>query len=108
MPFPIPTVDEVLVAGSLAGVPVTPEQAHAVIATVEHFESPESPCLGLNSWHVASANESMLYGPPLAGDSALVEVHFQYLHDDLEVSRPGLEVTVFNRDGSVHNSQDFG
>jgi hypothetical protein len=108
MAFPIPTVDEVLVAGSLAGVPVTPAQAQAVVATVEHFESPESPCLGLNSWHIASATESMLYGPPLAGDAALVEVHFQYLHDELEVSRPGLEVTLFNPDGSVRNSQDFG
>jgi hypothetical protein len=108
MAFPIPTVDEVLVAGSLAGVPVTSEQAHAVIATVEHFESPECPCLGLNSWHIASASESMLYGAPPTADAAFVEVHFQYLPDDLEVSRPGLEVTLFNPDGSVRNSQDFG
>ena len=108
MAFPLPTVDEVLVAGSIADVPVTREQAHAIIATIERFESPETPCLGLNAWHIASAAEAMLYRPLLTGDAAFVEVHFQYLHDDLEVTPPGLEVTLFNLDGSVRDSQDFG
>ena len=108
MAFPLPTIDEVLVAGSLAGVPVTRAQAQALIDTIEHFESPESPCLGLKSWHIAPAGEAMVYRPLLAGDEAFVEVHFHYLPEQLEASPLGLEVTLFNPDGTVRESQDFG
>jgi hypothetical protein len=108
MAFPLPTTDEVLVAGSLAGVPVTPAQARAIIGTIEHFDSPESPCLGLKSWHIAPAGEAMVYRPLLAGDEAFVEAHFHYLPTQLESSPLGLEVTLFNPDGTVRESQDFG
>jgi hypothetical protein len=108
MPLPLPTIDEVLVAGSLAGVPVTPSQAQAIIDTVAHFEAPETPCLGLKSWHIAPAGEAMVYRPLLAGDEAFVEAHFHYLPEQLEASPLGLEVTLFNPDGTVRESQDFG
>jgi hypothetical protein len=108
MAFPLPTLDEVLVAGSLADVPVTPRQAQAIVDTIVHFESPESPCLALKSWHIASVGEAMVYRPLLAGDGAFVEVHFHYLPEGLEASPLGLEVTLFHPDGSVRESQDFG
>jgi hypothetical protein len=108
MPFPIPTVDEVLVAGSLAGVPVTLAQAQAITDTIAHFESPDTQCLGLKSWHIAPACEAMVYRPLLAGDEAFVEAHFHYLPEQLEASPLGLEVTLFNPDGTVRESQDFG
>lgn len=108
MPSQVPTLDEVLVAGSLAGVPVTPAQAQAVVDTITHIESPESPCLGLKSWHIAPADEAMVYRPLLSGDEAFVEVHFHYLPHQVETAPLGLEVTLFNPDGSVRESQDFG
>jgi hypothetical protein len=108
MPSAIPTLDEVLVAGSIAHVPVTPAQADAIIATIERIESPENPGLGLKSWHIAPADDAIAYRPLLAGDEAFVEVHFHYLPEQLEVSPLGLEVALFNPDGSVRESQDFG
>jgi hypothetical protein len=108
MPFPIPTVDEVLVAGSLAGVPVTLAQAQTITDTIAHFESPDTQCLGLKSWHIAPAGEAMVYRPLLAGDEAFVEAHFHYLPEQLEASPLGLEVTLFNPGGTVRESQDFG
>ena len=50
----------------------------------------------------------MAYRPLLAGDEAFVEVHFHYLPEQLEQAPLGLEVTLFNPDGSVRSSQDFG
>ena len=38
----LPTLDEVLVAGSIAHVPVTPAQARAIIDTIGRIESPEN------------------------------------------------------------------
>jgi hypothetical protein len=108
MPFQVPTRDEVLVAGSLAGVSVTDAQARAIVDTIEHFESPESPCLGLKSWRIASVDESMVDRPPLAGHDAFVEVHFRYLSEHIEIAPLGPEVTLYNPDGSVLESQDFG
>ena len=108
MALPLPTLDEILVAGSLAGIPVTRAQAQAIIDTIERFESPASPCLGLKSWHIAPAGQAMVYRPLLAGDDAFVEVHFHYLPEQLEATPLGLEVTLFNPDGSVRESQDFG
>jgi len=104
----LPTVDEVLVAGSIAHVPVTPAQARAIIDTIGRIESPETPGLGLKSWHIAPADDAIAYRPLLAGDEAFVEVHFHYLPEQLEQAPLGLEVTLFNPDGSVRSSQDFG
>ena len=108
MPSALPTLDEVLVAGSIANVPVTPAQAHAIIATIERLEDPNNGCLGLKSWHIAPADDAIVYRPLLAGDEAFVEVHFHYLPKQLEQAPLGLEVTLFNPDGSVRSSQDFG
>lgn len=109
MPSHIPTLAEVLVAGSLAGATVTPAQTQAIIDTIEHFESPESPCLGLKSWHIAAADEAIADRPRSAGDDeAFVEVHFRYIPDHVEIAPLGLDVTLYNRDGGVLESQDFG
>jgi hypothetical protein len=108
MAFAPPTCDEVFVVGSLAGVPVTTAQAQAILDTIQHFESPESPCLGLKSWHVASGDETIADPPRPDEDVSFVEVHFHYLPDNVEVAPLGLEVTLFNPDGSVLGSQDFG
>jgi len=108
MPSQVPTLDEVLVAGSLAGATVTPAQAQAIVETIKHFECPESPCLGLKSWHIASADEAIADRPRSAGDDAFVEVHFRYVPDHIEVASLGLEVTLYNPDGGVLESQDFG
>ena len=111
MPFQIPTIDEVRVAGSIAEVPVTDAQASAIIETIEHFESTHTPCMGLKSWHIASGDRAFAYRPLLSGADAFVEVHFHYLHEDpkqLESAPLGLEVTLFNPDGSVRSSQDYG
>ena len=100
-------MDEVLVAGSIAGVPVTQAQAEAIVATIAHFESPDTPCLGLKSWTVAEPE--IAFAPQL--DDSFVEIHFHYLSDDslqLESAPLGLEVTLFNADGTVRSSQDFG
>ncbi len=107
MPASPATVDEVLVAGSLAGVPVTQAQAEAIVATIAHFESPETACLGLKSWNVA--DPEIAFAPQV--DDSFVEVHFHYLPEDsaqLESAPLGLEVTLFNTDGTVRSSQDFG
>lgn len=108
MPSPMPTLDEVLVAGSIADVPVTPAQAQAIIDTIKRIDAPDAPCIGLKSWHIASAAEALAYRPLLAGDEAFVEVHFHYLPEQVETAPLGLEITLFNPDGSVRDSQDFG
>lgn len=107
MPVPAATVDEVLVAGSLAGVPVSLAQAQAIVETIAHFESPDTHCIGLKSWTVAEPD--IAFAPQL--DDSFVEVHFHYLPEDserLESAPLGLEVTLFNADGTVRSSQDFG
>ena len=104
----VPTIEEVLVAGSIAEVPVTTAQAQAIVDTIERFESPENPCMGLKSWHIAPADHALAYRPLLAGDEAFVEVHFHYLPEQLEAAPLGLEVTLYNPDGSVRSSQDYG
>lgn len=107
MPVPVATVDEVLVAGSLAGVSVSIPQAQAIVETIAHFESRDTQCLGLKSWTVAEPE--IAFAPEV--DDSFVEVHFHYLPEDsrqLESAPLGLEVTLFNADGSVRSSQDFG
>lgn len=107
MPVPAATVDEVLVAGSLAGVPVSLAQAQAIVDTIAHFESPDTDCLGLKSWTVAEPE--IAFAPQV--DDTFVEVHFHYLPAEplrLESAPLGLEVTLFNVDGTVRSSQDFG
>lgn len=109
MPFQIPTVDEVRVAASIADVPVTDAQADAIIETVKNFESRNTDCLGLKSWHIASGEHA--FAQQFSGPKPFVEVHFHYLHGDpqqLESAPLGLEVTLFSVDGTVRSSQDYG
>src|ERR1700751_3039020 len=106
MSFAIPTIDEVLVAGALVNVPVTPAQARAVVESIERFEAPDSPCLGLKSWHIPSPGQA-IPPPRRAGDEAFVEVHFHYLPENVELTPLGLEVTLFNPAGTVLSPQDF-
>jgi hypothetical protein len=111
MAVPTATADQVLVAGALANVPVNAAQADAIVETITHFESDETPCLGLKSWHIAGEDNALAYRPLLSGDDAFVEVHFHYLSEDprqIESAPLGLEVTLFNPDGTVRSSQDFG
>lgn len=108
MAHAVPTIDEVLVAASLAEVTVTTAQAQAIIDTIGRIESSEGRCIGLKSWHIAGGRDAHAYWPLLAADDAFVEVHFHYLTDQIETAPLGLEVTLFNPDGSVRYSQDYG
>lgn len=94
--YPIPTRGE-------WGVETTPEQRAAILAQVQVYDAPETPCAGLVGYSVVRYGEV---------DDA-VSVTFRYRHDDgsdtlADGERVGVEQTVFAADGDVITSQDFG
>jgi hypothetical protein len=107
----MPSIDpsEVLAAGSLIDVAVTTAQAEAICIQLLVYDEPETPCLGLHSWRIPPRTDS--FTDSNAPGPGPVEVHFHYLPEDphhIESGHVGLEVTIYQPDGSVSNSQDFG
>jgi hypothetical protein len=107
----MPTVDpsEILAAGSLIDVAVTSAQAEAIAAQLLVYDKPETPCLGLHSWRIPPRADA--FSDANAPGPGPVEVHFHYLPEEphhIESEHVGLEVTIYELDGSVSNSQDYG
>ena len=99
---------EILAAGSLLDVAVTPAQAEAVSAQLAVYDAPSTPCQGLRSWRIPPRDEAFSdANTPGVGP---LEVHFHYLREANTPAdgTPGLEVTVYRPDGTVTDSQDFG
>jgi hypothetical protein len=107
----MPQVDpsEILAAGSLVGVAITPAQAEAVAAQLLVYDLPTTPCRGLDAWRIPSRENA--YTDANAPGVGPLEIHFHYLPEEpqhVESGHVGLEVTVYRPDGSVSDSQDYG
>lgn len=78
----------------------TPEQIEAIGKQIKVYDLPDTPCDGLS--HFTDWGKQM---EDLS--EGKVAVAFHYIPED-GGDTPGLEVTIFNADGSVAESQDFG
>jgi hypothetical protein len=88
----------------------TEAQRVAIEAQARAYSGPETPCEGLDGYTVERASAwEWDEAKPYPDDA--VAVQFRYVgerHSDEEQEHHGLEVTIFDRDGKVIDSQDFG
>lgn len=86
----------------------TPAQLDAIAEQARAYDSPETECIGLQSYRVIPGGSDETWGD--AGEPGEAVAIFHYLAEEphRDPSIPGLEITVYDRDGNVRDSQDFG
>lgn len=100
--------EEVLAAGSLVEVPVTLQQADAVSQRIADYGPPATPGVGLWAWRIPIAADRLT---DASLHNSQLEVHFRYLPDQMvDLGDPvvGLEVVVYDDDGTQLSTQDYG
>lgn len=105
---PSASPDEVLAAGSLIEVPVTVAQANAVSCNINERSRATKTRLGLHSWLIP-APEARLTSASIVATQ--LEVHYLYIPNiAFNLANPpvGLEVVVYDDDGTVLSDQDYG